>query len=161
MHSIHLRREPGSRGDRLVIVAALGGLVAALAIGLHLTSLPRHEIPAPLSPYPSATHPAADRPATAPPPVPPAVRAVVPLPAFDLVRISAAGDAVIAGRAAPGTTLEILADGQPIGQITADARGEWVFVPEQPLAPGTHRLSLRTAGSTAAASATITIPGTR
>jgi hypothetical protein len=152
MHSVHLRQEPGSRSDRLVILVALGGLVAALAIGLHLTSLPHREMPAPLPQYPSPAHPAADA---------PAARVVVPPPAFDLVRISAAGDAVIAGRAAPGTTLEILADDQVIGQITADARGEWVFVPEQPLARGTHRLSLRTPGSPAGAATTITIPATR
>jgi hypothetical protein len=31
-----------------------------------------------------------------------------------------------------------------VGRVTADQRGEWVFVPETPLKPGKHQLSLKT-----------------
>jgi len=63
-------------------------------------------------------------------------------PSFDVVRVTPEGNAVIAGRAAPGSTVAIIADGQFVGQIKADARGEWVLVPDEPLAPGSRQLSL-------------------
>lgn len=68
-------------------------------------------------------------------------RGAVPL--FDIVRISPDGNAVIAGRAIPGSKVTVLEGGKPIGTVTADARGEWVLVPAKPLAPGSRTLSLR------------------
>ncbi len=50
-------------------------------------------------------------------------------PSFDIVRIGPEGDAVMAGRAQPGSTVVSLDNGKPIGEVTADKRGEWVFVP--------------------------------
>ena len=35
-----------------------------------------------------------------------------------------------------------MADSKPIGEVTADGRGEWVFVPTAPLKPGNRELSL-------------------
>lgn len=64
-------------------------------------------------------------------------------PSFDVVRLSQEGDSVMAGRANPGATVEILADDKAIGTVTADERGEWVFLPTEPLPPGNHELSLR------------------
>ncbi len=64
-------------------------------------------------------------------------------PSFDVVRISKTGDTVIAGRAKPGSEVTILDGGEPIGTVRADGRGEWVFLPDQPLGPGSHDLSLR------------------
>jgi hypothetical protein len=63
-------------------------------------------------------------------------------PSFDVVRVNPAGDAVMAGRAAPNALVIILDGEREIGRVQADARGEWVFVPSQPLAPGTRELSL-------------------
>src|SRR6185437_13939262 len=57
-------------------------------------------------------------------------------PSFDVVRIDPAGDAVMAGRAAPNATVHIFDAGREIGTVTADAHGEWVFVPPGPLPPG-------------------------
>lgn len=71
------------------------------------------------------------------------------LPSFDVVRISPTGDAVIAGRAQPGATV-IIKDGQTeIGRVTADENGEWVYLPNGPLAPGNRHLSLETVGPAA------------
>ncbi|MBT6096450.1 MAG: LysM peptidoglycan-binding domain-containing protein [Rhodospirillaceae bacterium] len=81
--------------------------------------------------------------APAPTPVKPAqVIEKTPKPTFDVVRVTPEGDAVIAGRAHPNSTVVIIADGQFVGQIKADNRGEWVLVPEKPLAPGSRQLSL-------------------
>jgi nucleoid-associated protein YgaU len=64
------------------------------------------------------------------------------------VRINPKGDTVMAGRAEPGKTVIIKDADKEIGRVTSDRRGEWVFVPEQPLAPGTRRLSLETPSAT-------------
>jgi nucleoid-associated protein YgaU len=83
---------------------------------------------------PAATEPAQSNPAPQPPrPVP---------PSFDIVKVSPTGTAVIAGRADPGSKVTVRDGDQVIGQVTADARGEWVLVPDQPLAPGDRLLSL-------------------
>lgn len=63
-------------------------------------------------------------------------------PSFDVVRINPKGDTVMAGRATPGSKVRILDHGKVIGEVTADKRGEWVFVPETPLPPGTSELTL-------------------
>ncbi len=70
-------------------------------------------------------------------------------PTFDVVRVNPQGDTVIAGRALPGSTVVILDNGKPIGEVKADARGEWVFIPKKPLAPGDRKLGLemRTEGN--------------
>ncbi|MCH8214993.1 MAG: hypothetical protein IIC54_13100, partial [Proteobacteria bacterium] len=61
---------------------------------------------------------------------------------FDVVRVTPEGEVVIAGRAKPGSTVTILDKDKSLGEVTADARGEWVFVPEKPLASGSRQLGL-------------------
>jgi len=68
-------------------------------------------------------------------------------PAFDIVRVEPDGNAVMAGRAEPGATVTVLDAGAPIGEATADARGQWVLLPEAPLDPGDRALSLLATGS--------------
>ncbi len=63
-------------------------------------------------------------------------------PSYDIVRVNPKGDAVIAGRASPGSTVDILEGDKVIGSVKADRRGEWVFVPDQPLSPGDKQFSL-------------------
>ncbi|WP_439580563.1 LysM peptidoglycan-binding domain-containing protein [Elioraea sp.] len=87
-----------------------------------------------------ATTPAAPRPAAPPPP--PAA-ASPPRPSFDIVRLNARGDAVMAGRAAPHADVVVLDGTREIGRVKADDRGEWVFVPSGPMPPGGRELSLR------------------
>ncbi len=67
-------------------------------------------------------------------------------PSFDVVRVNPQGDAVIAGRAAPNAEVTVRAGGVEIGRAKADARGEWVLVPEKPLKPGMAELSIEAAG---------------
>lgn len=61
---------------------------------------------------------------------------------FDVVRVTPEGEAVMAGRAKPGSTVTILDKEKSLGEVTADERGEWVFVPEKPLASGSRQLGL-------------------
>ena len=65
------------------------------------------------------------------------------LPSFDVVRVNPNGDAVIAGRAAPGAKVVLLDDGKQIGQAEADDRGEWVLLPDGAIEPGEHKFTLR------------------
>ena len=70
-------------------------------------------------------------------------KANITTPSFDIVRITPQGDTVMAGRARPGAKVEIYDGRTKIGEVTADKRGEWVFVPTSPLAPGSRKLSLK------------------
>jgi hypothetical protein len=67
-------------------------------------------------------------------------------PAFDVVRIDPKGNLVMAGRAQPGATVIILDGDKEIGRVTADAHGEWLYLPTTPVAPGTRQFSLKTTG---------------
>ena len=77
----------------------------------------------------------------------PAAATSVIAPSFDVVRINPKGDTVMAGRAEPLSNVSILEDGKSIGEVRADARGEWVFIPSRPLAPGNRQLSLSAVGA--------------
>lgn len=63
-------------------------------------------------------------------------------PSFDVVRVSPKGEAVIAGRAEPGAKVEVVENGEVIAEAEANTRGEWVAIPDKPIAPGTRELSL-------------------
>jgi len=64
------------------------------------------------------------------------------VPTFDVVSIEPTGEAVIAGRAAPGATVELLRDGEVHDRAVADKSGQFVIVPPK-LPPGTYDLTLR------------------
>jgi nucleoid-associated protein YgaU len=64
------------------------------------------------------------------------------VPTFDVVSIEPTGEAVIAGRAAPGATVELLRDGEVHDRAVADKSGQFVIVPPR-LPPGTYDLTLR------------------
>jgi hypothetical protein len=51
------------------------------------------------------------------------------VPVFDIVRIERTGDAVIAGRAAPGAIVELLRNGERHDRAVADQSGQFVMVP--------------------------------
>ena len=64
------------------------------------------------------------------------------IPSFDIVKVSPSGSVVVAGRAEPGSKVTIHDGDAVIGEVIADSRGEWVLVPEKPIAPGDRLLSL-------------------
>lgn len=66
------------------------------------------------------------------------------VPSFDVVRVTPAGEAVIAGRAAPGSKVRIYDRKKLVGETTANEKGEWVLVPEGRLNPGDANLSIST-----------------
>jgi nucleoid-associated protein YgaU len=116
----------------VLLLAATGALV--LRGGLT----PRSEPPAPAV--------AQGEPTAAP------VRTPAPIPpSFDVVKISPTGTAVIAGRAEPGARVVVRDGDTPIGEVTADRRGEWVLIPEQPIGPGNRVLSAEASTGSGAA----------
>jgi nucleoid-associated protein YgaU len=64
------------------------------------------------------------------------------VPAFDVARIERTGDAVIAGRAAPGATVELLRNGESLDRAVADQSGQFVMTPPR-LPAGNYALTLR------------------
>jgi hypothetical protein len=63
-------------------------------------------------------------------------------PSFDVVRVEPNGDSVIAGRAAPGATIELLRGDQVHARGVADASGLFAIVPPA-LPPGSHQIVLQ------------------
>ncbi|MGY3441948.1 LysM peptidoglycan-binding domain-containing protein [Bradyrhizobium sp. USDA 4473] len=64
------------------------------------------------------------------------------VPEFDVVNIEPTGGTVVAGRAPPGTTVELLRNGEVHDRAVADKSGQFVMVP-RPLPPGNYDLTLR------------------
>jgi nucleoid-associated protein YgaU len=92
-----------------------------------------------VEPAPAAT----PQPAPEPTPAPEAATPPKPMaPSFDTVRVEPTGDAVIAGRAEPGSEVIVKHNGNVIGTTVANAEGSFVFVPEKPLPSGSGALSL-------------------
>ena len=63
-------------------------------------------------------------------------------PEFDVSSIQPTGEAVVAGRAAPGATVELLRNGELHDRTVADKDGQFVMIPH-PLPPGNYDLTLR------------------
>jgi nucleoid-associated protein YgaU len=63
-------------------------------------------------------------------------------PVFDIARIERTGEAVIAGRAAPGAVVELLRGDELYDRAVADDAGQFVMVPPQ-LPSGNYELTLR------------------
>jgi nucleoid-associated protein YgaU len=63
-------------------------------------------------------------------------------PTFDIARIEPSGEAVIAGRATPGATVELLRNGEPHDRVVVQASGQFAMVPPR-LPAGTYELTLR------------------
>jgi nucleoid-associated protein YgaU len=71
-------------------------------------------------------------------------------PSFDVVRVEPDGSSVMAGRASPDAEVIVSRDGQEVARGRADARGEFVLLPDRPLPAGDYALDLeeRTADGT-------------
>lgn len=141
---------------RRIRVRPLIGLAALIALGVIALEHDKKSgvVPPPPPPAAARTAPEASPPpprtetvappaepeATVPPPA--AVEPPKTAPSFDVVRVTPAGEAVIAGRAAPGAEVTVVEGDKTVATVTADKRGEWVAVPATPLAPGARELDL-------------------
>jgi LysM repeat protein len=135
---------------KAALLSILGGVIVAAAISLNFV-LEDAEEPVNRSPEP------AQQAAAEPAPMAPKqelelkpeleTKPTATRPSFDVVRINPEGDAVMAGRAAPGAKVEIFDGQNKIGEVVADQRGEWVFVPSAALPAGSRQLSLKMTGS--------------
>ena len=125
--------------NRALFIGSLGGAAVAGAIGVNVYLWEQESAPPPPVAQQVTTQPQtpAETEAVKPAPVAPAP------PSFDVVRITPDGNAVIAGRAQPGSTVVIIDRGQFVGQLEADPNGEWVFLTDGPLQPGRMQLSLK------------------
>ena len=123
--------------NKPLVIIAVGGAAIAAAITVNVF-LWQDEVVETAAIQPAAEKAAPGGPAKGPEGGPAGTQGF----SFDVIRVEPGGDAVMAGRAKPGSTLVIMADGKPIGEVTADGRGEWVFVPTAPLKPGSRELSL-------------------
>ncbi len=63
-------------------------------------------------------------------------------PTFDTVRVEKTGEALIAGRAEPGSDVTVKLDGKPIGTTTANVDGAFVVTPEAALPAGSGALTV-------------------
>ena len=128
-------RPASSRNAVLSMAVAL----AAFAVVAYLWPKPRlsdvAEVPPELSSGPAAL-------AKRSPVAVAATDAKPVAPSFDIVRIGPRGDAVIAGRAAPGAEVVIREGGVEIARARADRHGDFVAMPDLPLAPGGRELTL-------------------
>ena len=112
---------------RLIVLAVLGLIVIGAGVGLGLSN------------YRGATAPvAAGASATATQDV----TRLPESPAFDVVRVSPAGTAILAGRAEPGAVVTVQENGRAIGQARADGHGTWVMTPDAALVPGAGELTV-------------------
>lgn len=85
------------------------------------------------------------------------------VPGFDILRVEPDGSTVIAGRAQPGTKLEILSGNTVIGTADVGAAGDFAAVFDKPLVAGDHQLTLRSVGAggvtkTSEEVATVSVP---
>ncbi|MCG5478019.1 LysM peptidoglycan-binding domain-containing protein [Sinorhizobium alkalisoli] len=85
------------------------------------------------------------------------------VPGFDVLRVEPDGSTVIAGRAEPGTKLEILSGDTVLGTADVSAGGDFAAVFDKPLPAGDHQLTLRSVGAGGASRtsdevATISVP---
>lgn len=120
-----------------VLVLAGAGILALLTLEGTAPQTPDAPPSSPAAPQaPAASSPPASKEAAKP-------KATVSGPGFDVVRIDPDGNTVIAGRAVPGSDVTILDAGKEIGHARADERGEWVYLPDHALPPGSRELSLR------------------
>lgn len=132
---------------RPAILIALGGVVIALAIALNFfISDDASLVDDRTSQQTQSSKSASEKTETKAPPPNSVSAAAQTAPTFDVVRLNPTGDAVMAGGAEPSSVVEIYDQRNKLGEVQADGRGEWVFVPTKPLPPGSRELSLRATG---------------
>lgn len=68
-------------------------------------------------------------------------------PSFDIVRVEPDGSTLIAGKADPGTTIEIVNGQQVLSKTQVGPSGDFAAIIENPLAPGDYEIILRAVGA--------------
>lgn len=63
-------------------------------------------------------------------------------PDFDILRAEPDGSVVVAGTAAPDAQVNVYSDGKLLGSTTADATGDWAFVPDEKLPAGGQEITV-------------------
>lgn len=125
--------------SRAAIVVGVCAGVAALAYLATRSGTP------PVAPVPAAaTVAAAPEPAAPPAEASPAAPAATPAlaPSVDVVRVAPDGGALVAGRAAPGSTVTLYADDRAVAEAAADANGNFVAMFHAEPASGPQTLTL-------------------
>lgn len=123
---------------------------------------PKVETPAAEAPKAEAVKPAEQQVAAAVTPVKPveAPKTAEPvIPTFDTVRVETNGEAVIAGRAAPGTDVVAKLNGVVVATAKTTADGSFVMIPDKALPVGAGALTLETttAGATQVSVQTVAV----
>lgn len=105
------------------------------------------KVPEPAANNPAAKKPVAKTPAvkTPAPPAPDLSKLAPIAPSFDVVRIEKDGGAVVVGKAAPNAKVDLILNGKPFGSTKANAKGDWVFIPDKLIPAGDHQLVLESA----------------
>jgi LysM repeat protein len=132
-----------------IALAALAGLGA---FGGIVLAVPQVRAPAPTL-APAAASASA---ATPPAPAAPVEEAA---PSFDAVRVAPDGRGLVAGRAAPGTTVEVIAGGEVAAEAKADASGRFVAFLDLPPSAEPRELTLR--GDAGASAGSVILSPTR
>lgn len=149
----YLRGLPSDASAAAAQVRRLAGVFAGTDDGA-----PKPETPA-ATPQPAQTP--AQQPTT--PPAPATTGDAAQLPTFDVLRVEPDGSAVIAGKAQPGSQLEIINKGEVIAKTPVEGSGDFAAVLDNPLPPGDHELVLRATGKDGKVSeskevATVSVP---
>jgi len=92
--------------------------------------------------------------------------AQVVVPSFDLLRVEPDGSLVIAGQAAPNSTVEIVNGSSVLASAKTEASGDFVSVLDRALKPGDHTVVLRSTSSekvsaTSLETAIISVPSSK
>ena len=135
------RRKTGALAAAVVMI---GVAVLAYVLVNRTTAPPPRTTtePAAKAPPPQPVGPTGAEPATTPAPAPGTQAPGSQAPRFDVVRIAPSGEAVIAGRAAPGSEVSVTDNGKVVGHGRADAGGNFVVIPDAPFAAGGRELAL-------------------
>lgn len=136
------------RKIEVIALLVLAGLAVADLGTIAFLRYQRSAVPPPVA-LPPTPGPAAQTPAG---------------PAFDVVRVDPAGNTVLAGRAVAGAVVSVMDNGQLLGTVTADPQGAFVLLPDKPLQPGAHDITMSEKlpnGTVLAGSenATVNLPG--
>ncbi len=127
-----------------------------------VATAPKVEVPVVEAPKVEAVKPVEQQMAAAVTPAKPVEtpKVVEPIvPSFDTVRVETNGEAVIAGRAAPGTDVVAKLNGVVVASTKATADGSFVMIPEKALPAGAGALTLETttAGVTQVSKQTVAV----